>query len=117
MVETEITNWFPRVESLVTCERPLGYVVPGKRGDVISLLLKLGVKVYGFDRGGVLAVEASQVDDIIQGTEDYIPPQRIAVSLQPAPAAGGARRLLGARWTSWRPTWCRCCSSRSPTWG
>jgi hypothetical protein len=47
---------------------------------VISLLQKLGVKVYGFDRGGVLAVEAGQVDDVIQGTEDYIPPQRIAVS-------------------------------------
>lgn len=80
--ETEIANWYPRVESLLTCARPLGYLVPGKRGDVVSLLLKLGVKVYSFDRGGALAVEASQVEDIIQGTEDYIPPQRIAVSLQ-----------------------------------
>ena len=82
VVDTEIKNWFPRLASLVTCSRPLGYLVPGKRGDVISLLLKLGVKVYSFDRGGVVAVEASQVDDIIQGTEDYIPPQRIAISLQ-----------------------------------
>jgi hypothetical protein len=83
LVETEIASWYPRVESLITCARPLGYVVPGKCGDVISLLLKLGVKVYRFDRGGALAVEACQVDDIIQGTEDYIPPQRIAVSLRP----------------------------------
>lgn len=81
VVETEIANWFPRLDSLVTCVRPLGYVVPGKRGDVIALLLKLGVKVYSFDQGGVLAVEACQVDDVIQGTEDYIPPQRIKVSL------------------------------------
>ena len=83
VVDSEIRNWFPRLESLITCARPLGYIVPGKHGDVIALLLKLGVKVYGFDRGGVLAVEASQVDDIIQGTEDYIPPQRIVVSLKP----------------------------------
>ncbi len=83
VVETEIANWFPRLESLVTCARPLGYVVPAARRDVIGLLLKLGVKVYSFDRGGELAVEASRVDDIIQGTEDYIPPQRIKVSLRP----------------------------------
>ena len=81
VVETEIANWFPRLDSLVTCVRPLGYVVPGERRDVIALLLKLGVKVYSFDQGGVLAVEACQVDDVIQGTEDYIPPQRIKVSL------------------------------------
>lgn len=82
VVDTEIKNWFPRLESLITCERPLGYIVPGKRGDVIALLLKLGVKIYGFDKGGVAAVEASRVEDIIQGTEDYIPPQRIKVSLE-----------------------------------
>ncbi len=82
VVETEIANWFPRLESLVTCARPLGYMFPAARGDVISLLLKLGVKVYSFDRSGVLAVQASQVDDVIQGTEDYIPPQRITVSLR-----------------------------------
>ncbi|HEX7501796.1 MAG TPA: hypothetical protein VF451_00130, partial [Acidobacteriota bacterium] len=82
VADTEIKNWFPRLESLVTCVRPLGYVVPAKRGDVISLLLKLGVKVYSFDRGGVVAVEACRVEDIIQGTEDYIPPQRITVNLQ-----------------------------------
>ncbi len=78
--ETEIKNWFPRLESLVACARPLGYVIPAARRDVISLLQKLGVKVYGFERGGVLAVEACRVDDIIQGSADYIPPQRIAVS-------------------------------------
>jgi hypothetical protein len=83
VVEAEIKNWFPRLESLAACVRPLGYVVPGERRDVVSLLLKLGVKVYSFDRGGVLAVEACQVDDVIQGTEDYIPPQRIAVSHRP----------------------------------
>lgn len=83
LVETEIANWFPRLESLVTCVRPLGYVVPASRGDVIALLLKLGVKVCSFDRGGALAVEACQVDDVIQGSEDYIPPQRITVSLRP----------------------------------
>jgi len=82
VVETEITNWFPRLESLVTCVRPLGYIVPDKRRDVISLLLKLGVKVYSFDQGGVLAVEACQVDDIVPGAEDYLPPQKIAVSLR-----------------------------------
>ncbi len=79
--ETEFKNWFPRVESLATCEKPLGYVVPGNRRGVISLLQKLGVKILSFDRGGTLAVEACQVDDIIQGTGDYIPPQRIAVSI------------------------------------
>jgi hypothetical protein len=78
--ETEIQNWFPRVESLVACARPLGYVVPAGRRDVISLLQKLGVKVFCFERGGLLAVEAGRVDDIVQGTGDYIPPQRIAVS-------------------------------------
>jgi len=82
VVETEIKNWFPRLESLVSCVRPLGYVVPGARRDVISLLQKLGVKVYGFDRGGVLAVEACQVDDVVQGTDDYVPPQRITVSFR-----------------------------------
>lgn len=83
VAETENANWYPRVDSLVACARPLGYVVPGKRGDVVSLLRKLGVRVYSFDRGGVAAVEACQVEDVIQGTDDYIPPQRIAVSLLP----------------------------------
>lgn len=83
VVETEFANWFPRLESLVTCVRPLGYLVPGERRDVISLLWKLGVKVYSFDQGGVLAVEACQVDDVVQGMEDYIPPQRITVSFRP----------------------------------
>ena len=82
-METEIKNWFPRVESLVACVRPLGYVVPGARRDVISLLQKLGVRVYGFDRGGVLAVEACQVDEIDPGAADYLPPRRIAVSFRP----------------------------------
>jgi hypothetical protein len=83
VVEAEIRNWFPRVESLVTCARPLGYVVPGSRRDLVSLLLKLGVKVYGFDRGGLLAVEACQVDDVVPGADDYLPPRRIAVSFRP----------------------------------
>jgi hypothetical protein len=83
VVESEIRNWFPRVESLVDCVRPLGYLVPSGRRDAISLLQKLGVRVCAFDRGGVLAVEAGQVEDIIQGTDDYIPPQRIAVGFRP----------------------------------
>jgi len=83
VVETEIKNWFPRLESLAACVRPLGYLIPGDRRDVISLLRKLGVKVYGFDRGGVLAVEACRVDDVVQGTDDYVPPQRITVSFLP----------------------------------
>jgi hypothetical protein len=81
--ETEFKNWFPRVESLVACARPLGYVVPAGRRDVITLLQKLGVKVHCFLRGGTLAVEACRVDDIIQGTGDYIPPQRITVTFSP----------------------------------
>jgi hypothetical protein len=83
VVEKEIRNWFPRVESLVTCVRPLGYLVPGARRDVVVLLLKLGVRVCAFDRGGTLAVEAAQVEDIVQGTDDTIPPQRIAVAFRP----------------------------------
>ena len=82
LVETEIKNWFPRLESLVSCVRPLGYLIPGARRDVISLLLKLGVKVFRFDQGGLLAVEACQVDDVVQGTDDYVPPQRITVSFR-----------------------------------
>ncbi|MCU0235569.1 MAG: DUF2817 domain-containing protein [Acidobacteria bacterium] len=81
--EIEFKNWFPRVESLVTCARPLGYVIPASRRDVIILLQKLGVRIYCFDRGGMLAVEACRVDDIIQGTGDYIPPQRITVTFSP----------------------------------
>jgi hypothetical protein len=83
VVEADIKNWFPRLESLVTCVRPLGYIVPGERRDVISLLLHLGVKVYSFDQGGVAAVEACQVDEIVPGTEDYLPPLKIAVSFRP----------------------------------
>ena len=44
--------WRPRsrtgsrsLESLASCARPLGYVVPAARRDVISLLQKLGVHV------------------------------------------------------------------------
>ena len=45
-----------------------------------------------FDRGGVLAVEACRVDDVVQGAGDYVPPQRITVRFEPAAGAGQPRR-------------------------
>lgn len=77
--EVVVKNWFPLVEPLVSVSRPLGYVIPQARFDVVETLIRHRLKVYVFEESGVLSVEAYQVKEVIPAEYDYLPPQKIEV--------------------------------------
>jgi hypothetical protein len=79
VVTEVVTNWFPEVTPLVSVVRPVGYVIPGKHGDVVETLLRHGIEVQMFIQDKTLEVEAFEVKDIVPATDDYLAPSKIVV--------------------------------------
>ena len=77
--EVVVKNWFPLVEPLVSIPRPLGYIIPQERFDVVETLIRHRLKVYVLEEGGVLPVEAYQVEEVVPAEYDYLPPSKIQV--------------------------------------
>lgn len=75
----EVKNWFPGVSPTLSVSRPLGYIIPGTRTDVVETILSHGIKVEMFAKDAVLEVEGYEVLDILPSQYDYLPPQKIEV--------------------------------------
>jgi len=82
-VETQIVkNWFPKVESRLAVPRPLSYVIPKDRMDVIKTLLDHGISVGTVARDTSLDGETYLIKEIVPSTEDYVAPAKIEVEKQ-----------------------------------
>jgi hypothetical protein len=80
-VVTEVVkHWFPDVAPTLSVPRPVGYVVPAARADVVRTLLDHGVAVGVFARDAPVEVAAYEVKEIVPGTEDYLAPGTIEVA-------------------------------------
>ncbi len=80
VVEEKFENWFPDVQPTLSRVRPLGYYIPRERREIADLLVKLGVRVYTFQRDEKLEVEAYRVEKVIPAEADYLPPEEIKVA-------------------------------------
>ncbi len=80
LVTEQIKNWFPRSEILLSRNRPAAYLFAAEREDVALLLARLGVQVYTLDSGGLLPAEGYRVDEVVPAADDYLAPDRIAVT-------------------------------------
>ncbi len=80
VVEETVKNWFPLVESRLAVPRPLGYVIPGDKTEVVENLLRHRLLVSQFTRDASLPVEAYTVLDIEPADIDWLPPNRIDVA-------------------------------------
>ena len=79
VVTVTVKNWFPLVEPKVSVTRPLGYVIPAARTDVVETLLRHGIAVGMLIEDRRAEVEAYEVKDIVPATDDYLAPTRIEV--------------------------------------
>jgi hypothetical protein len=82
-VVTEVVkNWFPNVEPTISVPRAFGYIVPAAHRDVVQTMIAHGIAVQAFTADTDVEVERYVVDDITPATEDYVAPDKIAVTKQ-----------------------------------
>ncbi len=82
-VVTEVVkNWFPNVEPTISVPRAYGYIVPAAHKDVVQTMIAHGIAVQAFTADTEVEVERYLVDDITPSTEDYVAPDKIAVTKQ-----------------------------------
>lgn len=72
-------NWFPRVESRLVVSRPLGYIIPGDRQEVIDVLLAHGIRVQMIDKATAVKIAAYRITDLVPARADYLAPEKIEV--------------------------------------
>jgi hypothetical protein len=80
-VVTEVVkHWFPNVSPTLSVPRPVGYVVPADRADVVRTLLDHGVAVEVFAKDAPIEVAAYEVTALVPAKEDYLAPETIEVA-------------------------------------
>lgn len=79
-----VTNWFPAVRPTVSVQRAYGYIIPAAHQDVVATLAAHQIAVQTFTADVAVDVERYVVDDITPSAEDYVAPERIAVTRQAA---------------------------------
>lgn len=79
VIEVTEKNWFPLVEPFISVPRPLGYIVPGNRLDVIKTLKDHCFQIGYFRADTLMDVEGYQIIDLTPAEYDYLPPQNIDV--------------------------------------
>lgn len=79
VLEKIVENWFPDVRSTRSVARPLGYVLPADRLDVVELLLEHGIAVEIFVAAATLPVEVYRITRIVPAGFDYLAPEEIEV--------------------------------------
>ena len=82
VITETIKNWLPKVESRLTVPRPLGYVIPASRQDVVKTLLDHGISLGTFNRDASIEVESYQIKEIVPAKDDYLAPEKIEVAKQ-----------------------------------
>jgi hypothetical protein len=80
-VVTEVVkHWFPNVMPTLSVPRPVGYIVPAARADVVRTLLDHGVAVEVFAKDAPVDVAAYEFMEFVPAKEDYLPPETIEVA-------------------------------------
>ncbi|HDT11384.1 MAG TPA: hypothetical protein ENN58_01455 [bacterium] len=79
VIEETVSNWFPLVEPFISVPRPLGYIIPVNRADVIETLVDHCFQVGYIREDMLVEVEGYQVSDLIPAEYDYLSPQTIEV--------------------------------------
>ncbi|UCC39204.1 MAG: DUF2817 domain-containing protein [Candidatus Aminicenantes bacterium] len=79
IVDEVVTNWFPKVEPIVSTPRPLGYIIPAEHLDVIDTMLFHEIKIETFTKDMSLEVEAYGTVEVVPAKYDYLPPEKIDV--------------------------------------
>jgi len=80
VVTEVIKHWFPNVAPTLSVPRPIGYVVPATRADVVRTLLDHGIAIEVFAGDAPVEVAAYKVTDLVPAKEDYLPPESIEVA-------------------------------------
>lgn len=81
VVTRVVKNWFPLVAPNLSIVRPLGYIIPGARTDIVENLIGLGVEVSIVEADSTLGVEAYRIKDIKPAAGDYLAPERLDVEV------------------------------------
>jgi len=79
VVAQTVRNWFPKVESRLSVERPGGYLIPADRLDIVDTLLAHGIQVSTVSVGSKIDVESYRITEIVPAGEDYVAPTKISV--------------------------------------
>jgi len=84
-VVTEVVkNWFPLVTPTLSVRRAFGYVIPSAHASVVQTLRAHGIDVQVFTADTTVDVEQYLVDEIVPAKEDYVAPEKIAVTKKTA---------------------------------
>jgi hypothetical protein len=80
-VVTEVVkNWFPLVTPTLSVPRAYGYIVPSAQTKVVETMRAHGIGVQVLTADTTVEVEQYLVDEIVPAKEDYVAPEKIAVS-------------------------------------
>ncbi len=80
VVADVVKHWFPDVAPTLSVPRPVGYIVPSARADVVRTLLDHGVAVEVLAKDAPIEVAAYEVKELIPAKEDYLAPETIEVA-------------------------------------
>ena len=79
VIEVTENNWFPLVEPFISVPRPIGYIIPGDRLDVVKTLNDHCFQIGYICEDTLIEVEGYQILDLTPAEYDYLPPQNIDV--------------------------------------
>jgi hypothetical protein len=80
VVTTVVKNWFPLVTPTLSVPRALGYILPAAHANVVQTLKAHGIAVQVFTADTPVEVEQYVVDEIVPSKEDYVAPEKVAVT-------------------------------------
>ncbi len=80
VITTVVKNWFPAVQPTLSVPRAIAYIVPAVHADVVATLRAHHIKLREFDADTDVEVEQYIVNDVTPATEDYVAPEKIAVT-------------------------------------
>jgi len=85
-VATEVVqNWFPGVESRLSVERPLGYIIPAAQQAVVDTLLRHGLAVQMFTEDSLVEEEVFAAVEVVPAKYDYLPPESLKLEKKTLP--------------------------------
>ena len=80
VVTTVVKNWFPAVQPTVSVTRPRGYIVRAANADILQALRAHGIAMREYTADTQVEVEQYVVDEVVPAGEDYVAPEKIAVT-------------------------------------
>lgn len=75
-------NWFPLVKPVLSVNRPVGYIIPAERFDLVEVLLNHGLVVQMLEKAVSVEAGIYRVKELIPARADYLAPEKITVELE-----------------------------------